>query len=150
MQFDVVIQFEPDEKEGFRAAINPIRLIEPTEDETRSINRVIENRWIQIEWAQDLLNVLLSLSIHIKAETDCVADPTWVENAAKAEADGQMPVVKHPEQAVAMLCDVRREQLQAVLAAMVTLQQGIDNANAIRYSTGTINAISDAALARTP
>ena len=132
MKISVVIDFTKEESQLFREAFSNFELIDPTPDHWRAANRFMVQKCVDIECATAFMGVLDAIRIEVEKETDCVADPAWVASAAKAEAEGKATVVKHPEQAVEMLRDIRRGQLKTILEAILTLQTGINNANTVK------------------
>ena len=132
MKISIVMESTLEERQLFREALSHLKLIGPTSDQIRDVNRFMDQTRADINCATAFMGVLDALRTQVEKETDCVADPAWVASAAKAEAEGKATVVKHPERAVEMLRDIRRGQLKTILEAVLTLQTGINNANSVR------------------
>lgn len=140
MQIATVIQITKDERKVFEQAVNPIRLIDPTGDQTQAINRIIENKWVQVEWVVGFLTVLAELRVKLASESNVKADPKWVKQSADALEAGKMPLVKHPEQAVAMLCDIRKGQVEDVDKAIIVVRKAINMIASAKDTIDQINA----------
>lgn len=129
MKIDIVIQFDAEDRRILQDAFASIRIIDPDEVQIKAVHRVLNNKNIEVSWASDLLEAWSTLKTRIQEETDCKADPEWIKRTEQAVADGKTPLTRHPEQTVALLCDVRKGQLETVDAAIAVTQKAIDCAS---------------------
>ena len=137
MQINIMIKFDAEDKRIIKESLAPMRLVDSAEFRLKAglaSSHINSNNNVEVSWATDLLEVLFTLKTHIQKETNCKADPEWIKRTEHNIANGEVPLVQHPKQSVALLCDIRKSQLKTVDAAIAVTQKAIDMCNDFRQS----------------